>query len=99
MPKKRFSAEQIVTLLRQIEVLTAQGKSAPEACRDAGICSCRSRCHTARQRQSDCRNIRNEAPKQGNKFEILARRNDYFGTRLRLTKALALTEDDLPTDL
>ena len=37
MPKKRFSAEQLVTLLRQIEVLMAQGKSAPEACRDAGI--------------------------------------------------------------
>ena len=33
MPKKRFSAEQIVTLLRQIEVSMAQGKSAPEACR------------------------------------------------------------------
>jgi putative transposase len=28
MPKKRFSAEQIVTVLRQIEVLMAQGKSA-----------------------------------------------------------------------
>ena len=28
MPKKRFSAEQIVTLLRQIEVAMAQGKSA-----------------------------------------------------------------------
>ena len=37
MPKKRFSAEQIVTVLRQIEVSMAQGKSAPEACRDAGI--------------------------------------------------------------
>jgi len=37
MPKKRFNAEQIVTLLRQIEVLMAQGKSAPEACPDAGI--------------------------------------------------------------
>jgi hypothetical protein len=37
MPKKRFSALQIVTLLRQIEVLMAQGKSAPEACRDAEI--------------------------------------------------------------
>jgi hypothetical protein len=36
MPKKRFSAEQIVTLLRQIEVSMAQGKSAPVACRDAG---------------------------------------------------------------
>jgi DNA invertase Pin-like site-specific DNA recombinase len=37
MPKKRFNAEQIVTLLRQIEVLMAQGKSPPEACREAGI--------------------------------------------------------------
>src|SRR5665647_474290 len=37
MPKKRFSAEQIVTLLRQIEVLMAQGKATPVACRDAGI--------------------------------------------------------------
>ena len=37
MPKKRFSAEQIVTLLRQIEVSIAQGKLAPMACRDAGI--------------------------------------------------------------
>ena len=37
MPKKRFSAEQIVTLLRQIEVLMAQGNPTPVACRDAGI--------------------------------------------------------------
>ena len=37
MPKKRFSAEQIVTLLRQIEVSMAQGKATPFACRDAGI--------------------------------------------------------------
>ena len=37
MPKKRFSAEQIVTVLRQIEVLMSQGKAAPVACRDAGI--------------------------------------------------------------
>jgi putative transposase len=37
MPKKRFSAEQIVTLLRQIEVFMAQGKSTPEACRESGI--------------------------------------------------------------
>jgi transposase-like protein len=37
MPKKRFSAEQIVMLLRQIEVATAQGKSIPVACREAGI--------------------------------------------------------------
>ncbi len=37
MAKKRFSAEQIVILLRQIEVLISQGKSAPIACREAGI--------------------------------------------------------------
>ena len=37
MQKKRFGAEQIVTLLRQMEVSTAQGKSAPVACRDAGM--------------------------------------------------------------
>jgi putative transposase len=37
MPKKRFGAEQIVTLRRQIEVSMAQGNAAPVACRDAGI--------------------------------------------------------------
>jgi putative transposase len=37
MPKKRFSAEQIVTLLRQIEVAMGQGKSTQIACREAGI--------------------------------------------------------------
>ena len=37
MPKKRSSAEQIVILLRQIEILMSQGESAPIACRDAGI--------------------------------------------------------------
>ncbi len=37
MPKKRFSAEQIVALLRQIEVTTAQGKSISLACRESGI--------------------------------------------------------------
>ena len=37
MPKKRFSAEQIVVLLRQIEVLMSQGKSPGVACREAGI--------------------------------------------------------------
>ena len=29
MPKKRFSAEQIVVVLRQIEVLMSQGKTVP----------------------------------------------------------------------
>lgn len=37
MPKKRFSAEQVVTMLRQIEVATSQGKSIGVACREAGI--------------------------------------------------------------
>jgi len=37
MPKKRFGVEQIATLLRQIDVLMAQGKSALEACRESGI--------------------------------------------------------------
>jgi putative transposase len=37
MPKKRFSAEQIVTLLRQIEVAMSQSKPTQIACRDAGI--------------------------------------------------------------
>ena len=37
MPKKRFSPEQIVTLLRQIEVAMSQGKATQLACREAGI--------------------------------------------------------------
>jgi len=37
MPKKRFNVEQIVVLLRQIEVLMSQGKAAPVACRETGI--------------------------------------------------------------
>jgi putative transposase len=36
MPKKRFSAEQIVTLLRQIEVSMGQGNSTQIACQKAG---------------------------------------------------------------
>ena len=34
MPKKRFSAEQIVMLLRQIEVAMGQGKSTQISCHD-----------------------------------------------------------------
>ena len=36
MPKKKFSAEQIVTKLRQIEVLLAQGKTIAVACKEMG---------------------------------------------------------------
>ena len=37
MARKKFSAEQIVTMLRQVEVETAKGKSLAEACRQGGI--------------------------------------------------------------
>jgi len=37
VPKKTLSAQQIVTLLRQIEVPMAQSKSIPETCRAAEI--------------------------------------------------------------
>ena len=37
MPKKRFSAEQVVVLLRQIEVAMGQGKSTQIACQESGI--------------------------------------------------------------
>ena len=36
MPKKKFSAEQIVTKLRQVEVLLAQGKTIAIACKEVG---------------------------------------------------------------
>src|ERR1700735_3192673 len=37
MPNKRYKAEQIVTLLRQIEVGSANGKPTPQACKEAEI--------------------------------------------------------------
>ena len=37
MPIKRYKPEQIVNLLRQIEVEIANGKTTPQACRDAAI--------------------------------------------------------------
>ena len=37
MSTKRYKPEQIVNLLRQIEVEVANGKSTPQACRDAEI--------------------------------------------------------------
>jgi putative transposase len=37
MSRKRYKAEQIVMLLRQIEVEIANGKTTPQACRDAQI--------------------------------------------------------------
>ena len=37
MPMKRYKAEQVVTLLRQIEVGIANGKPTPQACKEAEI--------------------------------------------------------------
>jgi len=37
MPNKRYKPEQIVNLLRQVEVEIANGKTTPQACRDAEI--------------------------------------------------------------
>ena len=37
MSGKRYKAEQIVTLLRQIEVGIANGRATPQACREAQI--------------------------------------------------------------
>jgi len=37
MSKERYKPEQIVTVLRQIEVAMANGKTASQACKEAGI--------------------------------------------------------------
>src|SRR6202171_4526115 len=37
MPMKRYKPEQIVSLLRQIEVEIANGKTTPQACKEAAI--------------------------------------------------------------
>ena len=37
MPRKRHKAEEIVLKLRQVDVLTAQGTSVPEAVRSIGV--------------------------------------------------------------
>jgi transposase-like protein len=37
MPKRRFSAEQIVSKLREAEVLIGQGQSVAQACKQIGI--------------------------------------------------------------
>ena len=37
MPKKRLGAEQIVTKLRQLEVMQSHGKSVAAACKEAGL--------------------------------------------------------------
>jgi transposase-like protein len=37
MAMQKYKPEQIVTILRQIEVAMANGKSTPQACKEAGI--------------------------------------------------------------
>ena len=37
MPTRNYKPEQIVTVLRQIEVQIANGKKVPQACKEAGI--------------------------------------------------------------
>jgi len=37
MPIKRYKPEQIVTVLRQIEIELANGKTTPQACKEAEI--------------------------------------------------------------
>jgi putative transposase len=37
MPMKKYKPEQIVTLLRQVEVEPANGKTTPQACKEAEI--------------------------------------------------------------
>jgi putative transposase len=37
MANQKYKPEQIVTLLRQIEVAVANGKATPQACKEAGI--------------------------------------------------------------
>ena len=37
MPMQRYKPEQIVTMLRQIEVSIANGRTTPQACKEAAI--------------------------------------------------------------
>ncbi len=37
MSNQKYKPEQIVTVLRQIDVQIANGKTAPQACKEAGI--------------------------------------------------------------
>jgi transposase-like protein len=37
MPMKKYKSEQIVTLLRQVEVELANGNTTPQACKEAAI--------------------------------------------------------------
>jgi len=37
MDRKRYTPEQIIRLLRQSEVLSSEGRSVPEICREIGV--------------------------------------------------------------
>ena len=37
MPRKRFTTEQIISMLREAEVLLAQGQKVPQVCKQIGV--------------------------------------------------------------
>ena len=37
MPRKRFKTEDIISKLREAEVVIAQGKTIPQACKQIGV--------------------------------------------------------------
>lgn len=37
MPRKRFTTEEIISKLREAEVIIAQGKTIPQACKQIGV--------------------------------------------------------------
>lgn len=39
MPRKRFKTEEIISKLREAEVVIAQGKTIPQACKQIGVTS------------------------------------------------------------
>jgi len=37
MAKRKYTAEEVVTVLRQVEVSMANAKTTPQACRESGV--------------------------------------------------------------
>jgi hypothetical protein len=55
MAKRRYTAEEIVTVLRQVEVAVANGQRIAQACRESGIAEQGRACaHSLRQRTGVC---------------------------------------------
>ena len=81
MPMKRYRPEQIVTVLRQIEVEIANGKTTPQACKEANI-----------TQQTDCR-WRKEFG--GLKLDQAKRLKELERENLRLVPELSLEKQIL----